>query len=152
MIRLSRLADYGIVVMCEMAAHQGKTLSAKYLSEKTHISETAVMKILKLLAKRGLLVSLRGPKGGYMVECPPQNISILDVVNAIDGPVEATLCSGSTVHETCEFQGHCSARHGWNQVNNALQKTLQGFTLADFIPSAKPYMAAPSSPTSEHVS
>jgi len=134
MIRISRLADYGVVLMCEMSLSQGYTHSAHSLSEKTSMSESAIMKILKLLVKSKLLDSIRGPKGGYIVKKDPKDISVLDVVNAIDGPVAVTLCSQDS-YESCEFKAACAAERGWVNINKALQTTLSGFTIADFITS-----------------
>jgi FeS assembly SUF system regulator len=134
MIRISRLADYGVVLMCEMSLSQGDTHSAHSLSEKTSMSESAIMKILKLLVKSNLLDSIRGPKGGYVVKKDPKDISVLDVVNAIDGPVAVTICSHDS-YESCEFKAACAAERGWVNINNALKTTLSGFTIADFLTS-----------------
>jgi FeS assembly SUF system regulator len=135
MIRISRLADYGVVLMCEISSSQGRAHSANSLSKKTNMSESAVMKILKLLVKSGLLDSLRGPKGGYIATKDPKDINILDVVSSIDGPVCVTICSVDS-HDSCEFKATCVAKNGWGVINNALQKTLSSFTIADFINSS----------------
>jgi FeS assembly SUF system regulator len=134
MIRISRLADYGVVLMCEISSSQGRAHSANSLSKKTNMSESAIMKILKLLVKSGLLNSVRGPKGGYFATKDPKDINVLDVVSAIDGPVAVTICSNDS-HDACEFKAACVAKRGWGVVNNALQTTLAGFTIADFITS-----------------
>ena len=132
MIRISRLADYGVVMMCEMSLEPGEPFSATHLSGKTKMSDSAIMKILKLLSKADLLGSIRGPKGGYFVKKDPTSITVLDVVNAIDGPVAVTLCSHNS-HESCEFKASCAAKRGWVNINSALQSTLSQFTIADFI-------------------
>jgi FeS assembly SUF system regulator len=134
MIRISRLADYGVVVMCEISSNQGRAHSANSLSKKTNMSESAIMKILKLLAKSRLLDSIRGPKGGYFAIKDPKNINVLDIVGAIDGPVSVTICSNDS-DGACEFKSACIAKHGWGVVNNALQATLAGFTISDLITS-----------------
>ncbi|MGK0380004.1 MAG: FeS assembly SUF system regulator [Patiriisocius sp.] len=134
MIRISRLADYGVVLMCEISSIQGHTHSANSLSKKTNMSESAIMKILKLLVKSRLLYSVRGPKGGYFATKDPKDINVLDVVSAIDGPVSVTICSND-LYDTCEFKVSCVAKRGWGVINNSLQETLAGFTIADFIKS-----------------
>ena len=130
MIRLSRLSDYAIAILCEMAAKNTETLSANYLSERTHISESTVMKVLKLLTKHNILISSRGTKGGYRMEKDPKNITVLDVICAIDGPVTLTHCSGSHT-PLCEYEPTCLARQGWGRVNEALAHTLSQFSLQD---------------------
>jgi FeS assembly SUF system regulator len=134
MIRISRLADYGVVLMCEISSIQGHTHSANSLSKKTNMSESAIMKILKLLVKSRLLYSVRGPKGGYFATKDPKDINVLDVVSAIDGPVSVTICSNES-HDTCEFKVSCIAKRGWGIINKSLQATLSGFSIADFITS-----------------
>ncbi|PJF38673.1 MAG: SUF system Fe-S cluster assembly regulator [Phototrophicales bacterium] len=133
MIRLSRLSDYAIVLICEMAAARDDTFSARKLHETKHISQSAIMKILKLLASGGLVTSARGARGGYSIASEPSEISILDIVKAIDGPVSVTLCSHNTTDEPCAFEAHCTAKSGWGMVNMALQDTLSRFSVADFL-------------------
>jgi FeS assembly SUF system regulator len=135
MIRLSRLADYAIVLMCEMATSLDETFSARKLHETTQISQSAIMKILKLLAGAGLVTSVRGSRGGYNIASDPKEISISDIVKVIDGPISVTLCSYNNTDESCVFEAHCMAKTGWGMVNNALKDTLSRFSVADFITS-----------------
>ncbi len=133
MIRLSRLADYAVVLMCEMARAPGAgTFSARQLHEQTHISQPAIMKLLKMLAGAGLVRSTRGASGGYALAYAPEDISMFDIVKAIDGPVAITMCSHEA-GEPCAFEAHCTARSGWRVVNRALQNTLAQFSIADFM-------------------
>lgn len=133
MIRLSRLSDYAIVLMCEMAASRDERFSASKLHQATHISQSAIMKILKLLANEGLVTSARGASGGYSISSDPSKISILDIVKAIDGPVSVTMCSHNTTEEPCVFEAYCTAKTGWGMVNTALQDTISRFSVADFL-------------------
>lgn len=133
MILLSRLSDYAIVLMCAMAESKDEIFSSRKLHESTHISHSAIMKILKLLTSGGLVTSVRGAKGGYSVTSEPKEISILDIVKAIDGPISITLCSHKRKDNPCIFEPHCTAKRGWIMVNDALQDTLFRFTIADFI-------------------
>lgn len=134
MIRLSRLADYAIVILCEMAASGADTLSSRQLHERTGISHAAIMKILKLLAGAGLVSSERGIHGGYCLTVSPSAVHVLHVVEAIDGPVAITLCSHGS-EASCAFEANCRAKNGWHDVNQALQRTLAGFSIADFLNS-----------------
>jgi FeS assembly SUF system regulator len=136
MIRVSRLTDYGVVLMCEMALGGEPSFSARYLSEKTRVSDSAIRKILKLFGKAKLVSSVRGPKGGYMISKKPELIMLLDVVHAIDGPVAVTLCS-SHAGAMCKFEHTCAARDGWMSINTILQKTLANISIADFLKEKK---------------
>lgn len=132
MIRLSRLSDYAIAIMCEMAMTPTHTLSATQVSQRTHIGESTVMKILKLLTKHHLLVSSRGTKGGYRIEKSSKDITLLDIICAIDGPVTLTLCKGEHSAD-CSYEPTCLARQGLGRVNQALADTLTQFNLHDVI-------------------
>lgn len=150
MIRISRLADYGVLIMCELARDSHTLYSARQLSERTGISEPAIMKVLKLLSKSGLIESVRGPKGGYRLGHDPQDVNVLRVVRAIDGPVAVTRCAHSD-GEPCQFEASCHASHGWGVVNQALQQTLERFTIRDFLAANPSQPPATSHSSHAHV-
>jgi len=133
MIRLSRLSDYAIVLVCKMSTSMDETFSARQLHEATYISQSAIMKIMKILAISGLVTSVRGASGGYNLASDPGDISILDIVKAIDGPVSVTLCNKKTTDKPCIFEAQCMAKTGWGIVNTSLKETLSSFSIADFI-------------------
>lgn len=136
MIRMSRLADYAVVILCHMSEGESnmRALSARALSEYTDISESAIMKILKLLVRAEIVRSVRGSKGGYQVSYPPHQITILHIVAAIDGGVSITQCSPTLAPScACAFEAQCIAKKGFARINAALQETLASFTLADFL-------------------
>ncbi len=135
MLRLSRMADYAVTIMCTMATNPSHRFSASALSKDTDISESTVMKILKLLANGNLLISSRGIMGGYLINKPLNEIYILDIVKAVDGPVAVTLCNQEK-KDNCKIEPRCIAKHGWNRINLALVATLAKFNLADFINSS----------------
>lgn len=132
MIRVSRLADYGVVLLAEIAKTEAGPHSARGLSVGTGIPEPTVMKVLKLLGKAGLVQAVRGAHGGYHLAHAPGRICLHAVVEAVDGPVAVTLCTHEA-GEACEFASHCTAQGGWQAVNRALKETLARFTLADFL-------------------
>ena len=118
--------------MCEIVSDKGGVISAKHLSEKTKIAEPTVVKLLKMLAKRNLLISYRGSLGGYKLSKEPSEIRILDIITAIEGDVSLTLC-GMNSHAACEYNNGCKVKHGWNKLNNLFMQALQDFTIQDFI-------------------
>ncbi len=131
MIRLSRLADYAVTIMCKIAKKREEKFSASVLSKETNIGESTVMKILKLLANNDLLISSRGVKGGYVLHKDPKDISILSIVNAIDGNLSITLCNQDN-SPPCEYEVTCEEKCKWEKVNQALIATLSSFSLEDF--------------------
>tara|TARA_B100001564_G_C20529901_1_gene619233 strand:- start:409 stop:837 length:429 start_codon:yes stop_codon:yes gene_type:complete len=132
MLRVSRLTDYAVLVLCHLASKPGVLVSAKQVSDATSITETTSSKILKLLNKSKIISSTRGAKGGYCLEKKLDAVSIIDVIAAIDGSPSVTMCCEEN-QGNCDLESLCSSKQGWNKVNKALLSTLSSFTLADFI-------------------
>ena len=132
MMKVTRLTDYATLIMCEMINDDGHIISAKYLSEKTKISKTTVIKLLKMLIKKGLLKSYRGHAGGYKLHKKASEITVLDIIVAIEGDMSLTLC-GTGEHNLCRYNTGCKVKHGWNKLNRLFMFALQNFTLQDFI-------------------
>lgn len=136
MLRISKLTDYAVVLLGSLAEIPSALVSASGLSERTGLPEPTVAKILKLLAGGGIVVSVRGAQGGYRMERQAQQITLAEVITAIDGPVSLTACvEGST--ESCSFAHNCSVNGRWNKVNSAVRGALDGITLADMIVPVK---------------
>ncbi len=132
MIKISRLADYAVVILTSLA-HQGEGLiSAGGVTQRTHLPEPTVAKVLKLLAKGDIVESIRGVNGGYKLARSPMRIHVADIIKAIDGPVSLTACvEGSK--ETCDYHGHCAVKGRWDDVNVAVRVALESITLADMM-------------------
>lgn len=132
MIKLSRLTDYAVVILAEMAREKGGVLSAAGLSVRTKLPEPTVSKILKLLAKGGLITSVRGINGGYILEQTDGTLKVTDIIEAMEGPIALTACvSGS--HDDCALERMCAMNGRWNKVNVAIRTALSDVTLADMV-------------------
>lgn len=130
-MRLSRMTDYAVVILCQMAHERGDALfCAPRLAELTSLPLPSVAKLLKTLAHHGLVRAQRGAAGGYGLARPAQEISALDIVLALEGPVELTACVDGTDQE-CGFEASCPIRGHWNPVNRAVQQALAGVSLAE---------------------
>ncbi len=128
MIRLTKQADYGIVLMTQLA--QTGQAAAAELAAQTHLPAPMVSKILKMLAKSGLLTSHRGVLGGYELACSAAEISIADVILALEGPIALTECSEHSDHE-CSYEAFCRVRDNWQRINQAVRGALEDITIAD---------------------
>ncbi len=130
MFRISRLTDYGIVVMAHLAGcEDGDSHNARELAEETRLPAPFVSKILKSLTRAGLLVSQRGSKGGYSLARTPGEISVVEMITALEGPVGITEC---TIHPgACAQEPSCQVRDPWQRINGALHTALEKITLAD---------------------
>lgn len=129
MLRLSKLADYGTQVMTYMARDQA-VHSASEVSTGLGIAAPTVSKILKMLVRKNLVDSVLGAKGGYMLARHPAEISIAEIINAMDGPISITECSGTTI---CERESTCSTRSNWQGINHIIQDALEKVNLAEMI-------------------
>lgn len=129
MLRLSKLADYAVVVLVRLS--QGTPCqTSPGIAITTGVPEPTVAKVLKALASAGLVTSQRGARGGYRLAQPLSAISVAAVVTAIDGPIALTACvEGSSAG--CDAECHCPVRGRWDLVNIAVREALSAITLAD---------------------
>ncbi len=138
MIILSRLADYGVIVATCLAADRERQATASAVAAATQLPRATVAKLLKALARAGLVSSTRGVAGGYRLARDPAAISLSEVVAAIDGNIGLTQCS---VHvEDCARTNYCPTRPHWAAINNAVAKALAAIALEEMV---TPYTFAP---------
>lgn len=129
MLRLSRLTDYGVVVLVQLASG-APVQTAPGISRATGIPEPTVAKVLKILSSASLVLSQRGARGGYRLARGLHHTSIADVISAIDGPMTVTSCVEAST-ETCEASGMCPVYGRWGRVNEAIHQALSGISVAD---------------------
>ncbi len=140
MLRISKMTDYAIIVMVELHTSFGEVLSAQALAEQSHLELPTVSKVLKLLVKTGLVDSYRGASGGYSLERNAQDISVAQIIAAIEGPIAMTECS---VEEgLCAQEALCSLRGNWQRISMAVATAMEGVSLAEMAQPLKP-MATP---------
>ncbi len=130
MIRLSRVSDYGIVLMAHLAGCTDRAPhNAREAAADSGLPLPMVSKILKALAREGLLVSHRGAKGGYSLARPPEEISAADMITALEGPIGLTECTVHPGH--CVQEPSCHVREPWQRINAVVRQALVDVTLAD---------------------
>lgn len=138
MLRLSKLTDYAVVILADLAFRPGALLSAAAIALHTALPEPTVAKVLKILSRSGLVSSVRGMNGGYRVEQTAAEISIAAVIAAMEGLPALTECAvaGTTV-EGCVREDVCRLHGRWMPVNAAIRGALESVTLADMLPPAR---------------
>lgn len=128
MLRISKLTDYAILMMVELT-REGEMLSAHALAERVRVEAPTASKVLKLLSGGGLLESYRGANGGYRVTRGAGEISVAEVIAAIEGPIAMTECS---VEEgLCSQEESCELRGNWQRISLAVSDALQQVSLAE---------------------
>lgn len=133
MIRMSKLADYGLVLMTQFLRYSegGTNLSARQMALETDLPLPMVSKVLKVLTRAGLLVSHRGANGGYGLSRHPKKISVGEILGALEGPVAMTECLEQ--EGDCRQQQFCPVRTNWERINFAVTNVLDAITLADMV-------------------
>jgi len=160
MFRLSKTTDYGIVLMAQLANDaspvdaatldptgdrrakqtdeptgalgiQRAPLNARELAESSDLPVPMVSKILKALAKEGLLVSQRGSKGGYSLARAPEDLPVAEMIRVLEGPVALTDCAIGPA--LCEHETMCAVREPWQRISRIVERALSDVTLADLV-------------------
>lgn len=129
MIKISKLADYGTLIMNCLGKQPGTRYSAATIAKMTQIALPTVSKILKLLHEAGLLTSKRGANGGYALMTTADRISIAAIITAIDGKPALTECS--LAENLCQQNQHCELSGNWQFINQIIFDLLESVTLAD---------------------
>lgn len=127
MLRVSRLTDYATVAMTVLADDPSAVLSASELATRAGLETTTVAKVLKPLAQAGLVEAFRGANGGYRLARKASQISLADIVEALEGPLAMTECSYHSGQ--CSLESRCDARPKWQRVNAIVADALRGVSL-----------------------
>ena len=138
MLRVTKLTDYATLVLTVLAARPGDVLSAPDLAEHAGLEAPTVAKVLKPLAQAGLVEGFRGANGGYRLARDPAAISLVEIVEAMEGPLGMTECS---LHDgQCGIEQSCGVRANWRRINDVVADALRGVSLAEML---QPAPAAP---------
>ncbi len=129
MLRISKLTDYGTLVLAQLPASGEGLASAGQVAAATHLSQPTVSKLLKALAHAGLVVSERGSHGGYALARPDDEISAAEIIDAIEGPVAITECSSAV--SRCRLEPTCQVGSGWQGISLSIRRALTEVSLAD---------------------
>ena len=150
MIILSKLADYGVIIATHLAVEPERQINAHAAAAETLLPQATVAKVLKSLAHAGIVTAARGAAGGYRLARPAREISVAEVVAAIDGAIGMTQCSlHDQEHESsCERTSFCPTRPHWQRINLAIGQALAAVTLAEMaLTQAPPSFGTPSHPS-----
>jgi FeS assembly SUF system regulator len=131
MSRVSRLADYASGVMACLARYPEAVVPAAQIGEETRLELPTVSKLLKRLTQAGLVESFRGVAGGYRLARAAKDISLAEIVEALDGPIGLTECSLG--HAGCERQSYCAVARDWQGIGATIEHALRAVSLADML-------------------
>lgn len=131
-MRISTKGRYGLRTLMDIAMHQDKgAVTLNDIAKRQSISVKYLWQVINPLKTAGLLSVTRGAKGGYMLARHPEEITMLEVVTILEGPLSLVDCLTQT--DSCNHIDTCVARSVWQEVNRAVEKALSGITLAEVL-------------------
>ncbi len=146
-MRLSHLADYAVVLMTAAARRPaGERLSATELAGETGVPLPTAQKLMGQLAGSGLLSSVRGAGGGFALARAAGDINLADIIEAIEGPIAMTQCSGSDEASDCALDAHCRVKGHMGMVSTAVRGALGAVSLQQLCAPAQAGALAASAP------
>ena len=131
MLRVTKLTDYATLVLTVLAARPGDVLSAPELAEQAGLESPTVAKVLKPLAAAGLVEGFRGANGGYRLARDPAAVSLVEIVEAMEGPLGMTECS--TPSGQCGIAHSCGVQANWRRINDVVAEALGNVSLAQML-------------------
>ncbi len=137
MLRITKQTDYGILLLVRLAHEPGRTQPAADLAAAAGLPLPMAGKILKRLARAGLLTSHRGAGGGYGLARDPAAIDVATIVTALEGPIALTDCLAHGPDE-CNHAAGCPTQGHWHRISHAIRQALEGVTLAQLCRPAAP--------------
>ncbi len=135
MLRISKLTDYATVIMSYLALDAKNVFSAAQISRAIHLSLPTVSKILKILLEAQLVISFRGTGGGYQLSREAHEITLAQIVSALEGNLAMTECC--SVDNACALDSLCTLKENWKKINNIILTTLAGVTLKSMMQPLK---------------
>lgn len=135
MMRISKLTDYGVMIMaCLAQAPMSRLFQAKEIAQLTSIAPPTVAKLLKTLVKHQLLTSYRGIHGGYQLNVSPEQVTVVDLIQVLEGPIAITECNLG--HAACPSERYCGIRAPWQHINKIVTQALDSIKLSDLVKSS----------------
>ena len=136
MLRISKLTDYATVIMADLAGRDGECCSSPVVAESTRLEAPTVAKVLKTLARAGLIESVRGVNGGYRLSQPARAISVASIIRAMEGPIALTECGLEPGR--CTREHDCHLKGNWQRIGETVERALESLSLADLSSSLPP--------------
>ena len=141
MIKLNKMTDYAVVCLGLLSRKSGYSMSASELSKETGLTLYTVQKILKIIAsKSDLICANRGALGGYILNRKSSEISVVEIIEVLEGPITLTACVDNS-ENFCEASNICFLGGKWNKVNDIIRKTLKDISLDDLLNFGNPFVS-----------
>jgi len=136
-LRLSTRGHYGLKAMFDLAQHYGtEPIPLKTVAERQNISENYLEQLIATLRKTGLVKSVRGSQGGYILARDPEKITVGDIIRVMEGPIAPVDCVSEIEPAECIQSEYCITRSVWARVRDSLAELMDSISLADMLRDA----------------
>lgn len=133
-MKLSTKGRYGLKAMFELALHYGEgPLALRNIAESQNISEHYLEQLIAVLRKNGLAISVRGAQGGYLLSDDPKNITVGDVIRALEGDIAPSECVLDENTGKCIKEDYCVTKNVWIKIRNSINDVIDSITLQDMV-------------------
>lgn len=133
MLALTRKTEYALIALCHLARERGRTISAREIATRYSVSLPLLMNVLKALHLKQVVRSVRGARGGYVLESDPRELTLSRLIACIEGPVRLVRCAGGPApggRAACDLLSCCPVRQPLLRVHEYLERTLAALTIA----------------------
>ncbi|HHU61372.1 MAG: Rrf2 family transcriptional regulator [Bacillota bacterium] len=130
-MEITRKTEYAVSALVELAIHPNEHISSKIIASRQEIPTNFLPQIMALLSAEGWVVGVRGPGGGVRLAVEPENITVYDVIELIEGPIAISKCLGTEI--SCQREGGCPMQPVWLEAQKEFTKVLQRTTIADLV-------------------
>lgn len=136
-MKISTKGKYGLRAMIDLAQYsEQEAVSISSIAQRQKISESYLEQLVAKLKKAGLVISIRGAAGGYRLARPAADISVGDVLRALEGDVRAVICTAQT-EEGCEGEELCVTKYVWQRINESIEKTVDEMMLDQLVAESR---------------
>lgn len=136
-MKLSTKGRYGLRALIDLALYSDEeAVSIQSISNRQNISDSYLEQLMRKLKKAGLVVSERGAQGGYRLAKPADEISVGDVLRALEGSLEAVSCEAGN-NEHCQGEDLCVTRYVWQEINKSIQETVDSIKISQLVEESR---------------
>ena len=133
-MKVSTKGRYGLKALIDIASNpDGEAVSITSIASRQGISERYLEQLMSKLKKAGIISSIRGASGGYILARAPEDVSVGDVLRALEGNLELVDCLGASDEESCNFIDTCATKYVWKRISDSINQTVDGILLNELI-------------------
>ena len=137
-MKLSTKGRYGLRALIDLAIYsEEEAVSISSIAERQHISESYLEQLIAKLRKAGMVTSVRGAGGGYMLARPASEISVGDILRALEGSLDAVSCPALVADNSCEAADFCVTKYVWQRINESINRTVDEIKLDQLVEESK---------------